>query len=120
MRIIIVVAPDIGTVEVYPDDFSSPVEVVQNTVSGLFHEIGERQESNEKIRGSVIIYENYARRISGLHERPTTLTTLTHKLPGKYIKAYETCFINLVVYFNCEYNQCSDYMARALRRLRKV
>lgn len=67
---IIVVAPDIGTVEVYHDDFSSPVEVVQNTVSGLFHEIGERQESNEKIRGSVIIYENYARRISGLHERP--------------------------------------------------
>ena len=50
----------------------------------------------------------------------TTLTTLTHKLPIKYIKAYETCFINLVVYFDCEYNQCSDYMARALRRLRKV
>ena len=47
---IIVVAPDVGTVEVYPDDFSSPVEVVQNTVSGLFHEIGERQESNEKNR----------------------------------------------------------------------
>ena len=70
MRIIIVVAPDIGAVEVYPDDFSSPVEVVQNTASGLFHEIGERQESNEKIRGSVIIYEDYARRISGLPERP--------------------------------------------------
>lgn len=50
MRIIIVVAPDIGTVEVCPDDFSSPVEVVQNTASGLFHEIGERHESNEKIR----------------------------------------------------------------------
>ena len=66
----IVVAPDIGTVEVYPDDFSSPVEVVQNTTSGLFHEIGERHESNEKIRGSVIIYENYARRILKLPERP--------------------------------------------------
>jgi hypothetical protein len=47
MRIIIVVAPDIGTVEVYPDDFSSPVEVVQNTVSGLFHEM-ERDKNQMK------------------------------------------------------------------------
>ena len=78
---IIVVAPDIGTVEVCPDDFSSPVEVVQNTASGLFHEIGERHESNEKIRGSVIIYENYARRILGLPERPYDLNHINPQTP---------------------------------------
>ena len=77
----IVVAPDIGTVEVYPDDFSSPVEVVQNTTSGLFHEIGERHESNEKIRGSVIIYENYARRILKLPERPYDLNHINPRTP---------------------------------------
>ena len=67
---IIVVAPDIGTVTVWPDDFSSPVEVAQNTTSGLFHEIGERNESDETLRGNVIIYENYARQILGLPKRP--------------------------------------------------
>ena len=66
----IVVAPNIGTVTVTPDDFSPPVEVIQNTTSGLFHEIGERNESNEILRGGVIIYENHARRILGLPERP--------------------------------------------------
>ena len=77
----IVVAPDIGTVDVYPDDFSSPVEVVQNTTSGLFHEIGERHESNEKIRGSVIIYENYARRILKLPERPYDFNHINPRTP---------------------------------------
>ena len=69
----IVVAPNIGTVTVTPDDFSLPVEVIQNTTSGLFHEIGERNESNEILRGGVIIYENHARRILGLPERPFDL-----------------------------------------------
>lgn len=63
-------APNIGTVTVMPDDFSPPVEVIQNTTSGLFHEIGERNKSHETLRGGVIIYENYARRILGLPKRP--------------------------------------------------
>ena len=66
----IVVSPDIGTVTVWPDDFSPSVEVLQNTTSGLFHEIGELHESDETLRGGVIIYENHARRILRLPKRP--------------------------------------------------
>ena len=70
-KCMIVVAPDAGNVQVWPDVIPSiPQEVQQNTASVLFHEIGERNESNETNRGSVITYENHARRILNLPKRP--------------------------------------------------
>jgi RHS repeat-associated protein len=49
-ELLIVVAPNIGTVTVHPFDGSPSVEVIQNTASGLFHEKGERNESHETLR----------------------------------------------------------------------
>ena len=87
-KCMIVVAPDAGNVQVWPDVIPSiPQEVQQNTASVLFHEIGERNESNETNRGSVITYENHARRILNLPKRPYDWNH-TNTVPTNFYIAY--------------------------------
>ncbi|WP_262352043.1 RHS repeat domain-containing protein [Bacteroides bouchesdurhonensis] len=77
----IVIAPNVGTVNVTLDQMqitSSGIvfptqNVLQNTTSALFHEIGERNTSNINYRGKVIEYENCVRKIIGLPVRPFDL-----------------------------------------------
>jgi RHS repeat-associated protein len=74
----IVVSPNAGTINVTPDDNVSivtekQVAVRQNTTSVLFHEFGEALAGKAEYRGSVIDYENRARRIIDLPKRPTDM-----------------------------------------------
>ena len=77
----IVIAPSVETINVTLDqmqvtngNIGFPTQnVVQNTTSTLFHEIGERNISNINFRGGVIDYENYPRKIIGLPIRPFDL-----------------------------------------------
>ncbi|WP_252196543.1 RHS repeat-associated core domain-containing protein, partial [Bacteroides salyersiae] len=77
----IVIAPNVGTVNVTLDQIQFingviglPTQnVLQNTTSALFHEIGERNTSNINFRGGVIDYENYVRKIIRLPMRPFDL-----------------------------------------------
>ena len=77
----IVIAPSVGTVNVTLDQMQFvnggigfPTQnVLQNTTSTLFHEIGERNTSNINFRGGVIDYENYTRKVIGLPVRPYDL-----------------------------------------------
>lgn len=76
---LIVIAPNVGTVEVNLtlEDWQAtgkPTQnVQQNTISTLFHEIGERNTTNTHFRGAVIDYENSTRRVIGLPKRPYDL-----------------------------------------------
>ena len=76
---LIVVSPNVGTVNVTLDEgiqvvngvIRSPTQdVQQNTTSTLFHEIGERNTKNIYYRGAVVRYENYIRKVIGLPIRP--------------------------------------------------
>lgn len=77
----IVIAPSVDTVNVTLDQMQFvnggigfPTQnVLQNTTSTLFHEIGERNTSNINFRGGVIDYENYTRKVIGLPVRPYDL-----------------------------------------------
>ncbi len=77
----IIIAPNVGTVNVTLDQvqitnsgIGFPTQnVLQNTTSDLFHEIGERNTSNINYRGKVIEYENYVSKIIGLPARPFDL-----------------------------------------------
>lgn len=82
----IVVAPNVGAVEVTLDVFPFPNQGVnQNTTSTLFHEIGEVNTTNLKFRGGVIKYENHVRKIIGLPIRPTDLNH-SNTIPTQYKK----------------------------------
>ncbi|MFC3197064.1 hypothetical protein ACFOET_05525 [Parapedobacter deserti] len=83
---IIIVAPDVGSVDVTLDvlPFSNQV-VNQNTTSTLFHEIGEANTTNLQFRGDVIKYENHVRKIIGLPIRPTDLNH-SNTIPTQYKK----------------------------------
>jgi RHS repeat-associated protein len=70
----IVIAPNVGAVEVMLDKFPFKNEKVeQNTTSTLFHEIGELNTTNLEYRGEVITYENNVRSILKMSPRPTDL-----------------------------------------------
>jgi len=82
----IVVAPNVGAVEVTLDVFPFHNQGVnQNTTSTLFHEIGEVNTTNLKFRGGVIKYENHVRKIIGLPIRPTDLNH-SNTIPTQYKK----------------------------------
>ena len=75
---LILISPSISSVSVSLD---TPLEilrngqanVLQNTTTGLFHEIGEVITTNLEYRGTVIDYENHVRNIIGLPTRPYDL-----------------------------------------------
>lgn len=88
----IVVSPNAGSVEAtmdipdFSNGFSFPTTIVQqNTTSVLFHEIGERNTTDISYRGSVIDYENSARRLIKLPLRPYDLNH-SYKIKTNYNK----------------------------------
>ena len=92
---IIVVAPSIKRIIVPREPmqnadgiFLEPIsfeDVLQNTTSALFHEIGERNTpSRVDYRYVVIDYENHVRRIMGMPRRPYDLNGHSKYTPTIY------------------------------------
>lgn len=75
---LIVISPTISDVKVSLDGVmdilsNKQADVKQNTTTGLFHELGEAITTDINFRGGVIDYENKARVIIGLPNRPYDL-----------------------------------------------
>jgi len=81
---VIVVAPNVGAVNVTLDAFPFATQnVTQNTTTTLFHEIGELNTTDLTFRGDVIIYENHVRNILKMPKRPFDLNH-SNTIPTTY------------------------------------